>query len=74
MNLIVQKLEARGLVGRSPATTHGKILSTEVTSQGEGLLDQANALVLDVQNEIFGRISEEEARALTHILRKLKRG
>jgi DNA-binding MarR family transcriptional regulator len=74
MNLIVQKLEARDLVGRSPSSTHGKIMSTEVTSKGEDLLIKANELVLAVQNEIFSRISDDETIALTDILRKLRKG
>ena len=28
MNLIIQNLEARGLVGRSPSASHGKIIKT----------------------------------------------
>jgi len=74
MNLIVQNLEARDLIGRTPSTTHGKIMTTEVTPQGEDLLNKANKLVVDVQNEIFSRISEAENLALTEILRKLRLG
>lgn len=73
MNLIVQKLEARDLVGRSLSTSHGKIMMTEVTSKGEDLLNKANELVLNVQNEIFGRISDSEKTALMGILRKLRK-
>lgn len=73
MNLIVQKLEARDLVGRSLSTSHGKIMMTDVTSKGEGLLNKANELVLNVQNEIFGRISDSEKTALMGILRKLRK-
>jgi DNA-binding MarR family transcriptional regulator len=74
MNLIVQKLEVRDLVGRSPSASHGKIMNIEVTSKGEDLLNKANELVLDVQNEIFSRISEDETIALTEILKKLREG
>ena len=74
MNLIVQNLEARNLIGRAPSATHGKIRNAEVTPQGEELLNKANALVIDVQKEIFGRISEAENFALTEILRKLRIG
>ena len=74
MNLIVQKLETRDLVGRSQSATHGKIINTAVTAKGEDLLNQANELVIEVQHEIFSRISEAETIALTEILKKLRQG
>lgn len=74
MNLIVQNLEARELIGRSPCTSHGKIMTTTVTPLGEDLLNKANELVLEVQKEIFSRISDAENLALTEILRKLRQG
>ena len=73
MNLIVQKLEARELLGRALSTNHGKILNTEVTSEGKDLLNKANAIVLQVQAEIFNPISEDETIMLTDILRKLRK-
>ena len=74
MNLIVQNLESRGLIGRSLSTIHGKIRNTEVTAKGAALLTRANEMVLNVQSEIFGRISEAENLALTEILKKLRKG
>ena len=74
MNLIVQNLEARELMSSSPSEASGKIMTTTVTPLGEDLLNKANELVLEVQKEIFSRISDAENLALTEILRKLRQG
>ena len=74
MNLIVQNLEGRALVCRTPSTAHGKSMATEVTPRGEALLNKAHGLVLDVQKEIFSQISENEVCVLIDILRKLRKG
>ena len=49
-------------------------MTTTVTPLGEDLLNKANELVLEVQKEIFSRISDAENLALTEILRKLRQG
>jgi DNA-binding MarR family transcriptional regulator len=74
MNLIVQNMEARKLIRRSPSTNNGKIMTTKVTSSGEALLNKANELVLKVQKEIFSRITAAENLVLSEILRKLRQG
>jgi DNA-binding MarR family transcriptional regulator len=73
MNLIVQNLEERLLVKRTPSKNNGKILNTEVTETGFMILEKANALVFEVEEEIFGSLSKEESNNLKNILQKLRK-
>ncbi len=73
MNLIVQKLEERRLIRRTISTTHGKIINTEIMGEGLELLTKAHKMVQDVQQEIFGVLSNEESVTLSVILKKLRK-
>jgi DNA-binding MarR family transcriptional regulator len=73
MNLIVQKLEERKLINRTDSKTHGKIMNTEITSEGIELLTKAHKIVIDVQQGIFGGLSSEESATLSVILMKLRK-
>jgi len=72
MNLILQKLEERGLVTRTKSETHGKIINTKLTSTGGKTLVKANALLTGVETELFGKLSITELEALVGTLRKLR--
>ena len=71
MNLILQKLEARQLVSRTPSTGHGKIINTALTSLGEDTLTRAKQQMLAVEVELFGPLPESELAALVRTLKKL---
>jgi DNA-binding MarR family transcriptional regulator len=71
MNQIVQNLEARGIVKRVGSETHGKIMNTMITKVGLALLEKAKALVLAVEEEVFGRLSPAEIKSLSVLLKKL---
>jgi DNA-binding MarR family transcriptional regulator len=72
MNLILQKLEEKGLVVRTPSKTHGKIINTKLTAPGGKTLVKANALLAHVETDLFGKLSDTELEELVGLLRKLK--
>lgn len=71
MNLIVKKLEKRNIVSRAASKTHGKKMDTYITEAGQSNLKKANNIVSSIGDEIFGRLSNEEAEMLSVLLKKL---
>ena len=51
MHGIVSNLEKRGLVERKNDVAHGRILCTELTSQGQEVVKQAHELNVEVPAE-----------------------
>jgi DNA-binding MarR family transcriptional regulator len=72
MNLIVKKLEDRGLVVRSESPSHGKILPFALTSEGTHALQQAQTSLAGVERGLFGVLSTAELKSLVSTLRKLR--
>lgn len=72
MNLILQKLEERGLVARTKSETHGKIINTKLTTSGEAILAKADSLLVDVEADLFGELSDTELEVLIGLLRKVR--
>ena len=72
MNLIVKNLENRNIVSRTGSKTHGKKMDTNITQTGQSILEKANNIVLSIEDEMFGRLSNEEAEMLSILLKKLK--
>jgi DNA-binding MarR family transcriptional regulator len=73
MNLIVQNLEDRHFVIRSHSKNHGKIMNTEITESGVAILEKANVLVFEVEEQIFGGLLKKESNNLRMILQKLRK-
>jgi DNA-binding MarR family transcriptional regulator len=53
VNLIVRKLEAEGLIGRSSHETHGRVLRMELTRAGQQRLRQCKRLADEVEQRIL---------------------
>jgi DNA-binding MarR family transcriptional regulator len=72
MNLIVKKLEDRGLVVRSESPGHGKVLPFTLTSEGARVLKQSHTSLAGVERGLFGVLSAAELKSLVSTLRKLR--
>jgi DNA-binding MarR family transcriptional regulator len=64
MNLVVRRLQERGLLTRPETASHGRILPTELTPAGEEKVCQASVAVRAVERELFSPLSEEQQRRL----------
>ena len=72
MNLIVQKLEDRGLVLRTPSPDHGRIQQLGLTAEGTNVLQHARISLATVERGLFGVLSAAELKGLVAALRKLR--
>ena len=72
------KLEARGLVRRRLDPEHGRILRAELTAQGRALIDRAEGVAGEIQDELLEGMPDEQREVLLHSLllamRRLRTG
>jgi DNA-binding MarR family transcriptional regulator len=62
-------LESKGLIERSPAPDHGRILRTELTSKGRRLLARCDEEIDRMETEMTRELTPEELRAFEQMLR-----
>jgi DNA-binding MarR family transcriptional regulator len=62
-------LEGKGLVQRSPAPDHGRILRTELTPKGRRLLSRCDEAIDRLEAEMTRELSPEELEAFERTLR-----
>ena len=73
MNVVLQGLEARGLVTRPATAPHGRELPTELTAAGRDQLRAASAAVRGVEKRMCADLSAEQQRMLLGILKTFSR-
>ncbi|AYE95163.1 MarR family transcriptional regulator [Mycobacterium paragordonae] len=71
MNTVLRKLEDLGVVARPASVSSGRALPASLTSQGQKLLQQAEAIVLAADGRILARLTETEQREFKSMLHKL---
>ena len=64
---LVKRLEAAGLIRRSPHPEDGRAVLASITSHGRDVMDQATAAILDARFAL-GSMSEDECDQLTRLL------
>ena len=62
-------LEAKGLVVRSPAPHHGRILRTELTAKGRRLLARCDDSIDRMETEMTAELTPEQIEVFEHMLR-----
>ena len=62
-------LEAKGLIERSPAPDHGRILRTELTAKGRRLLSRCDEALDRIETDMTRELSPEELQSFEHMLR-----
>jgi DNA-binding MarR family transcriptional regulator len=68
MHQLVQTLEERGLIRRSSSPDHGRVQMTELTRGGRDLLTRCDSAVGEVEEQLFGRLGQEEEPHLRRLL------
>lgn len=69
MNLVVRRLQERGLLTRPDQALHGRALPTELTDDGRAILAKASVDVRSVEKRLFSPLSEEQQSRLREDLR-----
>lgn len=64
MNLVVRRLQERGLLTRPDQAPHGRALPTMLTDDGQTTLHQASVAVRAAEKQLFSPLSPERQRQL----------
>jgi DNA-binding MarR family transcriptional regulator len=73
MNVLVQGLEAFGLVVRASHPSHGRILLASLTRQGRRALKRGRALALAIEDRLLSDLTPAERSALMRSLKLIER-
>ena len=71
MNLIIHKLEKRKIIEKTASLSHGRIQNIALTGRGRKLLDEADKIVMDVENKLTRKLSDGEKKTLNELLLKI---
>lgn len=71
---LIDELEARGIAERRPHPTDRRARAIHLTAEGEKELTRLRGLARDLHERLFESLSEDEARTLHDLLRKLAEG
>ena len=64
MNLVLRRLQERGLLTRPDHAAHGRALPTELTPAGQATLREASVAVRAVERRLFSPLSPAQQRRL----------
>ena len=67
---VLQSLEAKGWIRRSPSSSNARILETSVTAAGTRALASAGARLARVEELIAGTLSTDELNNLRSVLNR----
>ncbi|CAN5384032.1 MarR family transcriptional regulator [soil metagenome] len=68
MNIVLQRLQDRGLVTRPDSVSSGRALPTELTQAGLDLLARTDAGVAAAERTVLANLSEPDRRELKRLL------
>lgn len=68
---IIDDLEARSLIERSPSPGDRRIKVLRATDQGHDLFREAQEITSEVEARLVSRLSEEERRTLASLMRRV---
>jgi DNA-binding MarR family transcriptional regulator len=64
MNLVLRRLQERGLLTRPDHPSHGRELPTKLTRSGQATLRKASVAVRAVEQQLFSPLSQAQQRRL----------
>ena len=67
---LIDQLETAGLAKRRPRPTDRRAREVAITPKGRRVLDGARELAIQVEDDVFGGLSEAERRQLLALLRR----
>jgi DNA-binding MarR family transcriptional regulator len=71
---IVEGLESRGLIVRTPHATHGRVLETSLSPSGKKLVAACSRGVIDVEARMLRLLSAREQSQLFELLNRCVEG
>lgn len=71
MNSTVGRMEARGLVQRSPHPMHGTLIEIHLTQRGREVFERADALIEALDSDLAADLSPDELKALKEMLARV---
>lgn len=69
MNRILANLENAGLIEKRPHPEHGRVLQTYLSESGGALVSRAHRTVGEIEEQMLGRLDDEERKKLLETLR-----
>jgi len=72
MTYVIDKLEQRGLLRRSPCPNDRRVIHVVMTPEGTGLMDEIMPKHHEMVDNMFDSLSEDERQQLTEVLKKIK--
>jgi DNA-binding MarR family transcriptional regulator len=73
MNLVLRRLQERGLLTRPDHADHGRALPTELTRAGQATLRKASVAVRAVEQQLFSPLSPAQQRRLRDDLARVSK-
>lgn len=73
VTVTVRALENRGLVSRESDPSHGRRVLVSLTASGSGTADKLSRVMAGIQDEVFGRLTNEEQSTLLGLLERVAR-
>jgi DNA-binding MarR family transcriptional regulator len=70
MQAILVNLERRGLIVRTPHPGHGRVIMTELTSEGRRVVAAGMKAADAVERQMLSRLSTKEAQLLCELLKR----
>ena len=74
MNEMLARLEARGLVARTPDPGHGRVRRADLTPAGRALLVRADAATEPVERAMLAALPASERRHMVELIESALRG
>ena len=71
LNSTVGRMEARGLVQRSPHPMHGTLIEIHLTQRGREVFERADALIEALDSDLAGDLTPDELTALKEMLARV---
>jgi DNA-binding MarR family transcriptional regulator len=71
MNSTVGRMEARGLVQRSPHPMHGTLIEIHLTQRGREVFERADARIEALDSDLAGDLGPDELKALKEMLARV---
>ena len=70
MNEVIAKLERDGLVARSPAANHGRVLEMTLTRAGRDVLERCEAAVTEMEGRMLADLDDDDRAQLLKALKE----
>lgn len=74
MQAILVALERSGFIVRMAHPEHGRVLKTELTASGRGILDRASGIVADAEDRVRTAVAPLDPRVVTAMLLRIAEG